>query len=162
MLLHNRIRSHFRFRWPSLMMSHLFLEAEIAPASVIKYQENCPCPRYLVSSVGCHLTMILGYCRVQLKLYSIIAQNYCTVQCHSRGEPDAVRPVSPSLWPFVNSAVVNIQMLVLPPQELGHWEDLFYHHTELTAGRISTSVHNSNTYQPPLNIGLDESWSIMI
>ena len=50
---------------------------------------------------------------------------------------------------FFNSAIVNIRMPVLPPHELNRWEDLFYHHTELTAGRKLTSIHNSSTYQPP-------------
>ena len=50
---------------------------------------------------------------------------------------------------FFNSAIVNIRMPVLPPHKLNRWEDLFYHHTELTAGRKLTSIHNSSTYQPP-------------
>ena len=63
---------------------------------------------------------------------------------------------------FFYTVIVNIKLLVLPPHELNRWEDLFCHHTELTAGRILTSVHNSNTYQPPLKTGLDDSWSMMI
>ena len=51
----------------------------------------------------------------------------------------------------------GLKLLVLPPHELNHCENLFYHHTELTAGRILTSVHNSNLYQPPLETGLDDS-----
>ena len=39
---------------------------------------------------------------------------------------------------------MNIKLLVLPPDKLNCWEDLFYHHTELTTGRIATSVHNNN------------------
>ena len=63
---------------------------------------------------------------------------------------------------FFNTVIVNTKLLVLPPHELNRREDLFYHHTKLTPGRILTSVHNSNTYQPPLETGLDDSRSMMI
>ena len=41
------------------------------------------------------------------------------------------------------------ELLILPPHKLNRWEDLVYHHTDLTAGRmlpLEIFFHNTNTY----------------
>ena len=104
-----RRRRHFCFRPASCMTSCPFPEAAMAPAPHMMDQKLSPCIRSVVWEVpispgrpiswagdrqmdewGHHLRTWWRVCLI-LKLYETVA-NCCTVQSHSRREPNAVLP----------------------------------------------------------------------